>query len=171
MKPGRSTPGLWSDVMGDTWRPGGLELTDRAIRYCDFPAQARIVDVGCGRGATVDHLRGRHGFQAWGVDIRMEALARTPPGFQIQAKADALPLVAGSLDGLFCECVVSLLASPSQLYGNLTGCCIRKATWLSPTFTSADRSAIWNLTFPWEFLPGRGYRPPEGDGSNRKVRV
>jgi arsenite methyltransferase len=114
MEPGRSTPGLWSDVMDNIWRPGGLELTDRAVRYCDFPAQARIVDVGCGRGATVDHLRGRHGFQAWGVDIRMEALAGTPPGFQIQAKAETLPLVAGSLDGLFCECVLSLLASPES---------------------------------------------------------
>jgi arsenite methyltransferase len=114
MDPARSAPWLWSAVMGDIWRPGGLALTDRAVTGCAFPGQARIVDVGCGRGATVNHLRARHGFQAWGLDLWWDALASGQPGFRIQAAAADLPLVSEGLDGLFCECVLSLLACPGS---------------------------------------------------------
>ena len=44
------------EVCGDTVRPGGLTLSERAIAYCKFPLRAKIIDVGCGYGATVEYL-------------------------------------------------------------------------------------------------------------------
>ncbi len=114
MESGQSALRFWSAFLGDAWRPGGLALTDRAVSVCDFPAQARLGDVGCGLGATVDHLRNRYGFKAWGMDISMEALAGGQPGFRIQTAAETLPLSSESLDGLFCECMLSLLAFPGS---------------------------------------------------------
>ena len=41
---------------GETWRPGGLALTRRALelgaRCCGFAPGARLLDMGCGAGAA-----------------------------------------------------------------------------------------------------------------------
>ena len=44
-------------------RPGGLELTDRIVALARLPRGARVLDVGCGSGATVAHLADRHGLR------------------------------------------------------------------------------------------------------------
>ena len=44
-------------VTGDTLRPGGMFLTDRAIKICDFKYGDKILDVGCGMGVTVEKLK------------------------------------------------------------------------------------------------------------------
>lgn len=44
-------------VTGDTLRPGGMFLTDRAVKICDFKNGDKILDVGCGMGATVEKLK------------------------------------------------------------------------------------------------------------------
>ena len=45
-------------------RPGGLELTGRAVTLCDFPSDARLLDVGCGMGSTVEYLAKCLGYRA-----------------------------------------------------------------------------------------------------------
>jgi arsenite methyltransferase len=105
---------LWSLLPGDTWRPGGLELTDRALELGCIPPGARLLDVGCGPGTTVRFLRGAHGMKAWGLDRSPEALAGGPPEPGIRADAETLPLGARVLDGLFYECVLSLLPIPGK---------------------------------------------------------
>jgi arsenite methyltransferase len=112
--PGGSLPRLWSLLPGDTWRPGGLELTERALELGAFPAGARLLDVGCGRGVTVRHLRRRYGMEAWGLDLSPEPLTDGSTGFGIRGDAEDLPLAPQVLDGLFCECVLSLLPSPGK---------------------------------------------------------
>jgi SAM-dependent methyltransferase len=103
-------------VTGLTIRPGGLALTDRAVEFCRFAAGAQLLDVGCGAGATVEHLRERYGFAARGVDISRklisEGLGRNPALPLAAGGAEALPVHGESLDGLFCECVLSLVESP-----------------------------------------------------------
>jgi len=101
-------------LIGDEIRPGGLALTERALTFCRFPRQARIADIGCGWGGTLKLLRAGHGLEAMGVDLSMETLLEASPLPVACATALALPLRSEILDGIFCECALSLLASPEQ---------------------------------------------------------
>ncbi len=105
---------LWSLLPGDAWRPGGLELTERAMERCFFPVGACLLDVGSGRGATVRHLRERYRMNAWCLEQSLEALAAGPAGRGIRGVAQDLPLASAILDGVFCECVLSLLPFPEK---------------------------------------------------------
>jgi len=104
------------DVTGPTIRPGGLKLTDRAIDFCGFTAGAQLLDVGCGAGATVEHLINLYGFAASGVDISRklisEGLGRNPALSLVAAAAEVLPFAGKTQDGILCECVLSLLGEP-----------------------------------------------------------
>lgn len=103
-------------VTGLCIRPGGTELTDRALSFCCFPPGSRLLDVGCGSGATVEHLRSRIGLDAIGVDISRrlisEGLVRNPDLPLAEGRAEDLPLADGELSGILCECVLSLVAAP-----------------------------------------------------------
>lgn len=93
-------------VAGDAWRPGGLTVTRRGLALCGFPAGARLLDIGCGAGATLRLLRAL-GYRAVGCDRQPDAAAAGLP--LLCCTAAALPLRSGILDGLTCECVLSLL--------------------------------------------------------------
>ncbi len=99
-------------------RPGGLELTDRALAHCALQQGSRVWDVGCGNGETVAHLA-RHGFRTGGVDLSLTRLAeaRTRDGEArfAQASATALPCADDSLDAVFAECVWSICAAEGAL--------------------------------------------------------
>lgn len=114
------TPAFRS-VAGACLRPGGTELTDRAISFCGFREGARLLDVGCGAGATVEHLRLNSGLAAAGVDVSRrlvaEGLVRNPSLPLAEGGAEALPVSEGTLDGVLCECVLSLVASPRRALG------------------------------------------------------
>ncbi len=96
---------------GDTLRPGGLALTDRAAELAGILPGQRVLDVGCGRGATVRRLRSRFGARAVGLD-----LCPDPPDGQptplVRGHAGQLPFAPGSFHALVCECVLSLLDDP-----------------------------------------------------------
>ena len=101
---------------GPALRPGGLELTERALELCHFPTGAHLLDVGCGSGITVERLRDGYGFDVQGIDVSTdligEGLLRDPTLPLLRGTAEKLPHKDGSLDGVFCECVLSLLHDP-----------------------------------------------------------
>jgi arsenite methyltransferase len=101
-------------VIGNAIRPGGLALTERAADFCAFPENAGIVDIGCGFGATLKHLRDCRGFRVCGIDMSARMLSENREQPVIQAVADCLPFGAGVFDGIFCECVLSLLPMPEN---------------------------------------------------------
>ncbi|MCJ8499421.1 DVU_1556 family methyltransferase [Desulfatitalea alkaliphila] len=100
-------------VAGPALRPGGLALTDRAVSFCKMAPGARVLDVGCGPGATVDHLRRHYRLAAMGLDCTPamldEARRRCGAACLIRGRAGALPFDNGALAALFAECVLSLL--------------------------------------------------------------
>lgn len=104
-------------VTGTTLRPGGFVLTDRAITACNLPEGAKILDLGCGLGATVEYLIEKYHFKAFGTDksaaFLTEAKAHHPHLPIFQALADSLPCRNESLNAAICECVLSL-ANPVQ---------------------------------------------------------
>jgi ubiquinone/menaquinone biosynthesis C-methylase UbiE len=93
-----------------------LTLTDRALDQCSFAAGAQLLDVGCGAGGSVEHLRNHYGFDARGVDISStlidEGLRRNPDLPLSEGAAEALPYPDESQVGILCECVLSLLEEP-----------------------------------------------------------
>lgn len=101
-------------VTGSTLRPGGLELTQRALSYCALPTGARVADLGCGIGATVDHLRRHHRLKAVGLDRSPGMLGRArqkDPGLPlIRGDAARLPFEEGRLSAVLCECILTLVA-------------------------------------------------------------
>ncbi|MDY0094122.1 MAG: class I SAM-dependent methyltransferase [Candidatus Vecturithrix sp.] len=88
-------------------RPGGFIITDRAISFCGFQKGAKLLDLGCGSGATVDYLRDNHGFEAYGIDTHPKP--SRVQHYLINASAETLPLPAVCLDGVLMECSFSLM--------------------------------------------------------------
>lgn len=97
-------------VAGDTLRPGAFDLTNRAADMIGLLPGWRVLDVGCGFGATMNHLRARYGAQTFGIDMSLRQLtwANNKKGM-VQASGQDLPFTSATFDAVFCECVFSLL--------------------------------------------------------------
>jgi ubiquinone/menaquinone biosynthesis C-methylase UbiE len=97
--------------------PGGLELTLHAIELAGMKPNARILDIGCGSGESVQFLRAA-GLDAFGVDVSLHS---TNTGTCLRASASELPFADSSLDGVLvlCECSLSVMKRPAQV---LTEC-------------------------------------------------
>lgn len=97
---------------GAPLRPGGAELTRRAMLCAGFLAGARVLDLGCGVGVATRLLHAQ-GCRALGVDLAAPRLAlarRTAPELAMVAgDARRLPFADGSLDGVLAECSLSLI--------------------------------------------------------------
>ena len=58
--------------LGGGWlRPGGETLTQKAVALSSLKPGARVLDLGCGTGATVRRLATEFGFHAVGMDPSM----------------------------------------------------------------------------------------------------
>ncbi|MCF8068490.1 MAG: methyltransferase domain-containing protein [Desulfobacterales bacterium] len=103
-------------VTGNTIRPGGLTLTKRALDICHLKSGSHILDVGCGLGATIDYLKHSHGLNPVGMDPSLKLLNNGARAFKnlsrVSGIAQMLPFSKHSMAGIFCECVLSLLANP-----------------------------------------------------------
>lgn len=109
---------------GTVCRPGGFSLTERALSLCKFPEGAKLIDMGCGCGATVRFLNQR-GFHALGVDAdgaKANANANAPPGLSAEAEqrifhtdAANLPFADQGADGMFFECSFSKMLDPNAV--------------------------------------------------------
>ena len=99
------------------FRPGGLELTVRAIALAGMRRGSKVVDIGCGAGQSVAYLRTR-GFEAMGIDCAVsDKQAVHPPDSHqhIVANADELPLRDCSTDGVLAECSLSVMQDQERV--------------------------------------------------------
>ncbi|HEY8804687.1 MAG TPA: methyltransferase domain-containing protein [Clostridium sp.] len=100
-------------VTGDTLRPGGVFLTDRAIEICNFQAESKILDVGCGMGVTVEHLKSLYNLDAFGVDpsVKLLELGKNKYGnHNIElGRGEELPYKNELFKGVMAECTMSLM--------------------------------------------------------------
>jgi SAM-dependent methyltransferase len=103
--------GRLANCEGASLRPGGLALTEDLIDIAGFQLGERVLDVGCGLGASTRLLLSR-GVAAIGVDIDVEAGPRAAPF--VVADAARLPFGDESLDGVLAECVLSTLADRAR---------------------------------------------------------
>lgn len=105
-------------VTGDAIRPGGFLLTERALAFCAFATGAKVLDVGCGSGATVEHMILNYNLDAVGVDPSPSLLAQgrhRRPGLPLtEAPGEQLPFADCVMDGVFAECALSVMAEPDR---------------------------------------------------------
>lgn len=88
-------------------RPGGFDITDRALAFCAFPPGSRLLDLGCGAGATLRHVRRDYSLDILGVD-RDERVADGEGGI-LRASAEDIPLPRATMDGVLMECSLSVM--------------------------------------------------------------
>ena len=109
----------------DCCRPGGFLLTEQLLEYAgrphspDFSGPLSVLDVGCGKGATVRWLSER--FPHWNVrGVDPEAEGDTP---LLKGCAEALPFPDDSMDLVFVECVLSGVKEPEKALKELHRVC------------------------------------------------
>lgn len=99
--------------------PGGIALTKRVIDYCAFFPGAKVIDVGCGTGVTVEYLCDTAGLQAVGVDLsraRLEQGKKRSPGLPVlQAAGEDLPFADACFEGGIAECSLSVMQDPAKV--------------------------------------------------------
>ncbi len=101
-------------LLGDSFHPGGLRLTDRLGALLHLTPEAIVLDVASGVGASAMALAERYGCGVLGVDYGRQnavraAAAAAARGLShrisfAQADAEALPLADASVDVVICEC-------------------------------------------------------------------
>ena len=99
-------------------RPGGFELTNRALEIADYKMGSRILDIGCGEGDTVDYLN-RMGLNAEGIDInlaKIEAAKTSFPGINVKFGDGGFldDYMSYTFDGVTMECVLSTMPQPDE---------------------------------------------------------
>lgn len=98
--------------------PGGLRLTDRAVRLAGLTEGMRVADIGCGTGATAAFLKKKYRFSTVGLDSSDTLIAfglKNHPGLNlIRWDGKSLPFEDGSLDALLFECTLSIIGNTRQ---------------------------------------------------------
>jgi SAM-dependent methyltransferase len=110
-------------VTGETLRPGGFSLTDRAIEMCSLPPNAAFIDLGCGSGATVQRLIEHYGYRALGIDaselMLLTGKLTRPAAPMLCAFGNRLPFASEIFDAAMVECSISVMADPAAALAEL----------------------------------------------------
>ncbi|MBW2454373.1 MAG: methyltransferase domain-containing protein [Deltaproteobacteria bacterium] len=112
---GGAEPGAWQEHFA--WQTRGAYVAERErelVRAAFRPLGDRVLDLGCGTGATLVHLGAPAG--AVGVDLDEAKIALASeqlPGVRfVAADAEALPFDAGQFDQVIVRDVIHHLARP-----------------------------------------------------------
>jgi arsenite methyltransferase len=103
-------------ILGESYHPGGLQLTRRLAEAMGLRPGQRVLDVASGPGATAFLLAREYGVSVEGVDLGEESVARANAqaaelglGEAVRfhvGDAERLPLENASVDALVCECAL-----------------------------------------------------------------
>jgi arsenite methyltransferase len=101
-------------ILGDSYHPGGLDLTRRLARSLGLRPGDRVLDVASGPGTTAFLLASEFGVEVDGVDLGditvAKANATAASGVIVGrvrfhlGDAERIPLPDGSVDAVVCEC-------------------------------------------------------------------
>ncbi len=108
-------------LLGDSFHPGGLKLTERLGTLLKLTPQSRVLDIASGKGTSAVFIAERFGSRVVGIDYGRQnveeanALADSKGlsaqvSFQ-QGDAERLPLAGGAFDAVLCECAFCTFAN------------------------------------------------------------
>lgn len=127
---------FFRSAAGNELRPGGLRLTEELANECDLQPGWRVLDVGCGVGATVSFLTRRWGVKAVGLDRSArfieEARVRDPENIWVQGEARQIPFPDRYFDAVFSECFLSTQEHPLEVLREIRRV-LRPDGWLAVT--------------------------------------
>ena len=110
---------VWQNVPEQVMRPGGLTITEQALAHCDLQSGMRVLDVGCGAGATLRHVIAVYGLMGFGVDVSAELIARArQTNSQVEwmrARSESLPFASESMDVILSECTLCIFEIDTAL--------------------------------------------------------
>ncbi|HET8605467.1 MAG TPA: methyltransferase domain-containing protein [Gaiellaceae bacterium] len=92
-------------LLGDSFHPGGSELTSRLIEALQVGSGHTVVDVASGPGTSARQLARESGCEVVAVDLAPGAVD-DPRVRVVAGDAEALPLDDASMDGALCECAL-----------------------------------------------------------------
>ena len=101
-------------VLGESYHPGGLDLTRRLARALDLRSGERVLDIASGPGTTAFLLAAEFGVDVEGVDLGPVTVDKANAtssarglGEQVRFRigdAERLPVPDASFDAVVCEC-------------------------------------------------------------------
>ena len=117
-------------LIGESFHPGGLALTDELAQLTELGPGMRLLDAGCGRGASTVHLAESTGCEAVGLTLETDGVERGRQLAESRGVTDRVSFVQddilhidtaiGEFDVVLMECVLSTLEqkpeSLRQLY-------------------------------------------------------
>lgn len=105
--------------MGQTLRPGGFDLTEKGVKYCNITGADKVLDLGCGMGATIGYLYEKHQIAATGIDPSEKLLSiakeRCNSSDFAIGTGENIPFDEGSFNCVFAECTLSLMDNQSKV--------------------------------------------------------
>lgn len=94
------------------FRPGNFDITDKAIEKMMLPKEAKVLEIGCGEGETVERLEKKYGYRLTAIDKSLEMVSKAKKrGLKADIKygdgefLEDIPSL--SLDAVIMECVLS----------------------------------------------------------------
>lgn len=105
----------WAQLLlGDSFHPGGVDLTLRLGRLLDLRPGTQVLDAACGRGTSAIALAAEFGCTVRGVDLSSANVAAATDAAKSAGvshlvsfeagDAEALPCPDASFDTVICEC-------------------------------------------------------------------
>ena len=102
----------------EIFRPGGLELTSKALDLVALQPGDRVLDIGCGLGASLAFIRDKYDAEVLGVDVEPVTVKRAGERLGAAnvffADAGCLPFEDGSFTVVLMECVLTLVPEPGK---------------------------------------------------------
>ena len=112
-------------LLGDSFHPGGLKLTERLGQLLRLAPESRVLDVASGRGTSAMFLAERFGCEVIGIDYSRQNAEQAnhdsvAKGFGMrvrfqQADAESLPFPEGSFTAVVCECAFCTFPEKAQV--------------------------------------------------------
>jgi len=101
-------------LLGDSFHPGGLRLTERLGERLGLSTGSNVLDVAAGRGTSALFLAEHFGCRVTGIDLGPQNVAEANQAASARglgervhfqcADAESLPFESGHFDALVCEC-------------------------------------------------------------------
>jgi arsenite methyltransferase len=101
-------------LLGDSFHPGGVKLTERLGTLLGLTMQSRVLDIASGKGTSALFLAERFGCEVLGIDYSgrsMEEASTAAAARRMESRvtfrlgdAERLPVVDSSFDAIICEC-------------------------------------------------------------------
>jgi arsenite methyltransferase len=115
---------VFEKILGETLRPGGLELTRHAAAVAGIQAGQTVLDIGCGKGTTAIVLADHYACRVVGIDTDGKSVflsqSKVSPGNLhggvsfITADGQHLPFGEAYFDTVISECTLSLISDQEK---------------------------------------------------------